>query len=254
MPAVTAAAFLTHAYDAAAEHYRHDDEIEVRSENHQRLGGNLRRITRSFREPIRVLDLGCGTGRYFHVIENAARLVGVDLSARMLEKARHPVRSTGVTAQDIRLIQGDIFTLSFPAASFDLIYSLGLFGYGMELTAELCTRIHRWLAPGGRCYFNAIENLRRRRKDRLKKVVKQALCSRLPSGLAAKWQARDALPLHYHTYDMIEDRMSNAGFADFFLSSNVCKSPLWSGSHLECLARKADGVIRPSEVAAQVFA
>jgi SAM-dependent methyltransferase len=245
MTAHSAAACLADAYNEAAERYRRDDEIEVLSENHQRLGGNLRRISRSFARPIRVLDLGCGTGRYFHVLENVTRLVGVDLSARMLERAANPVRGASVTAREIQLIQGDIFQVTFPAGSFDLIYSLGLFGYGMELTTELCARIHGWLAPDGRLYFNAIEDLQRRRLDRVKKAVKRALCSRLPMGFSAKWQARDSLPVHYHARDTVESRMSRAGFVDFVLSSNPCKSPLWSGSHIECMARKpAAAVVR----------
>ena len=76
-------------YDRGAPQYRHDDEIEARSENHQRLGGNLRRICRSFSHPIRVLELGCGTGRYFHWLENTDLLVGTDISAEMLKQAAY---------------------------------------------------------------------------------------------------------------------------------------------------------------------
>ena len=80
-----------HGYDRGASQYRRDDEIEARTENHQRLGGNLRRICRSFPDPVRVLEIGCGTGRYFHWLENVDLLVGVDLSAEMLREAERPL-------------------------------------------------------------------------------------------------------------------------------------------------------------------
>ena len=32
--------------------------------------------------------------------------------------------------------------------------------------------------------------------------------------------------------------MEAAGFVDFAISSNTCHSPLWTGMHLECTARK----------------
>ena len=61
-------------YREITSQYRRDDEIEVRTENHRRLAATLKRICASFREPIHVLDLGCGTGRYFHCLQNVAHL------------------------------------------------------------------------------------------------------------------------------------------------------------------------------------
>jgi SAM-dependent methyltransferase len=227
-------------YDRAAQQYRHDDEIEVRSENHQRLGGNLRRICRSFSHPIRVLELGCGTGRYFHWLENVELLVGTDLSAEMLKLAEEPVHRELVTAGEIRLLQANLYEVSFPPGSFDFIYSLGVFGYGAALTGELCMRIAGWLAPGGRLYFDAIEKRELGRGHELKKSVKTAVVPFLPDTMKQKLAAREAaaVPLLNHTRDDIERSMEAAGFVDFALSSNTCHSPLWTGMHLECCARK----------------
>ena len=46
-----------------------------------------------FDHPIDVLDLGCGTGRYFWGLRNVTTLTGLDASAPMLEEARHPIHA-----------------------------------------------------------------------------------------------------------------------------------------------------------------
>ena len=227
-------------YDRGANQYRIDDEIEARTENHLRLGGNLRRICRSFPQPIRVLELGCGTGRYFHWLDNTELLVGTDISAEMLKQAEHPVHETEVSARKIRLMQGNLYELSFAPSSFDFIYSLGVFGYGAALTAELCARIAGWLAPGGRLYFDAIEKREMGRKHEIKRSVKSAVVPFLPGSVKQKLAEREAaaVPIFNHTRAEIETVMEAAGFNDFALSSNTCHSPLWTGMHLECSARK----------------
>src|SRR5689334_17015007 len=78
-------------YEEIATQYRDDDEIEVASANHHRLEGILNLISSSFRRPITVLDIGCGTGRYFHCLRNVNKLTGLDLSAEMLRAAQNPV-------------------------------------------------------------------------------------------------------------------------------------------------------------------
>ncbi len=252
MNSTPAATFLADAYNRNAEQYRKDDEIEAKSENHHRLGGNLRRICQSLSGPVRVLELGCGTGRYFHWLGQVDLLVGTDLSTEMLKRAQHPICESEVAAKEIRLMQGDLYKLEFEPASFDFIYSLGVLGYGAELTPELATKLHTWLAPEGRLYFDAIEELFKGRVDRMKKAVKKAILPRLSPAMQARIKARDTMPLHLHSRAQIEERLEGAGFRDFAISSNICKSPLWSGSHLECVGRKsalpvARAAARPAE-------
>jgi SAM-dependent methyltransferase len=148
-----------------------------------------------------------------------------------------------VTAAEIRLVQGDIYELHFEPQSFDFIYSLGVFGYGAELTAELCSKLHRCLAAGGRLYFDAIENLDCRRFDRFKDSIKAAVYPRLPAPWRTRLEARNTMPVFYHNRADMEQRMQSAGFEDFALSSNACNSPLWRGAHLECVAGKAREVV-----------
>ena len=71
-----------------------------------------------------VLDIGCGTGR---ATRDAARLassgsaLGVDLSARMLERARELAAAEGVT--NVQFLQADAQVHPFEAAAFDVAMS-----------------------------------------------------------------------------------------------------------------------------------
>src|SRR3954452_23107439 len=80
------------SYREVAAKYRRDDEIEVTTEHHRHLRGILTTVSSSFGRPINVLDVGCGTGRYFYCLKNAHSLLGLDLSEEMLKIAEHPVR------------------------------------------------------------------------------------------------------------------------------------------------------------------
>src|SRR5438874_3699041 len=93
----------------------------------------------------RVLDLGCGVGQLaYHLAElGAAEVIGVDLSARMLELARaeraHP---------RVRYVRSAIEEVEFPAERFELVVSSLAFHY-VEDYAALVRRIARWLVAGG---------------------------------------------------------------------------------------------------------
>ena len=232
---------ITAEYRVASAQYRSDDEIEVLSENHQRVCQSLKQICRSFRGPLSVLDVGCGTGRHFHCLENVAHLTGFDISEEMLAAARAPVRADQVTAREIKLIRGNIYLQNFAAASFDLIYSLGMFGHGCPVTADVCDKFHHWLKPGGKLYFNAVDfnglplwyRARRGFRDKAYRLVGRKLRAVLD-----KREQRS--PFFGLTQRQLEQILSRTRFApSFTVTSQVCRSPLWAGRHLECLATKA---------------
>jgi len=104
-------------------------------------------------EKWRVLDLGCGTGLVgFAVAPFARQLVGVDLSGKMLEKAR---------ARNLyqRLERTDLLTMmrAEKAASYDVIFAADVFVYIGKLD-EIVSEIKRLLCPGGYVAFS-IETL-----------------------------------------------------------------------------------------------
>lgn len=107
-------------------------------------------------EPMRVLDLGCGTGRLALMLaERGHDVVGVDPAAAMLQIAR---------ARDVdgrtRWIEGDARHVDLGDARFDLIVMTGNV-FQVFLTDDdaraVLARAHHHLAPGGRLTFESRE-------------------------------------------------------------------------------------------------
>ncbi len=98
----------------------------------------------------RVVDIGCGTGRYTVHIQGALGrpVVGLDLSAGMLGKARAKVDG----GSDIRLVRGDAQHLPFRGGAFDAAVLI-LMVHHIEDLRGLAEELHRVLAPGGRVLF-----------------------------------------------------------------------------------------------------
>ena len=102
----------------------------------------------------RALDLAAGTGDIaFALADRGAHTIGLDITHRMLEIAH--AKSPAVT-----FITGDMASLPFASASFDLVTT----GYGLRNVPDLnvaIDEIARVLKPGGRLLsldFNKPEN------------------------------------------------------------------------------------------------
>ncbi len=240
---------LAASYRDVASQYRHDDEIEVATSNHSRICGNLERVSSSFERPIHVLDVGCGTGRYFHCLKNVELLVGVDISAEMLRAAEQPVKGDKISAKTIRLLQRNVYEHTFPSEMFDFIYCFGVFGHAAKLTSELCRKFHLWLSHDGRLYFDAIESSDDPPLIAARRKIRQALHPLLPQRVRQKLDERAAhLPVFTMTHEELDSVMCEGGFSDFSISMNDCRSPLWRGAHLECIATKSRRGHRPHAV------
>src|SRR5207248_10172747 len=101
-------------------------------------------------------DLGCGTGRYFAALRNVNTLVGLDASGPMLAEAAHPVDADRITAKTIQLVEGDVLTQQFRAASFDLIYSIGVLAEHTPFDRRIVDDVSSWLRRGGRFAFTTV--------------------------------------------------------------------------------------------------
>ncbi len=133
------------AYDAAADHF--DDEPLSFWE---RIG--QRTVTRlELPSGARVLDVGCGTGASAlpaaQAVGRDGFVLGVDLSGRLLNRARAKAMALGLDNVEFQL--ADMTRLGYPDGHFDAVVSVFsiFFVPDMEgLVRELC----RMVRPGGK--------------------------------------------------------------------------------------------------------
>ena len=109
------------------------------------LDRRWRRLTAesTVRSGDRVLDACCGTGDLALACERAGgRVVGLDFSERMLERARRK-------SATVEWVRGDLLELPFEVGSFDA----ATVGFGVRNVADLersLRELRRVLRPGGR--------------------------------------------------------------------------------------------------------
>jgi SAM-dependent methyltransferase len=142
--------------DAYARKYRAADDAIRDGELVTHFSRWLGAVCDSFDREIDVLDLGCGTGRYFRALRRVRGLTGIDVSRAMLGEARHPI---GATPRPATLIEGDFLTHDFGADQFDLVYSIGVLAEHSPFDEMVAARVHGWLRPGGRFAFTAVHPL-----------------------------------------------------------------------------------------------
>lgn len=107
----------------------------------------------------RGLDVCCGTGAAVRFLRPLCRerVVGVDLSAAMLDEARRRHRDDPGDAELV-FVKGDALDLGF-AEEFDLALSFGAFGHIAEADEpRLVASVARALKPGGRFAFVTTED------------------------------------------------------------------------------------------------
>jgi SAM-dependent methyltransferase len=99
----------------------------------------------------KVLDLGCGFGWFCRWAreQEAAEVLGIDVSENMLARARSTTADAAIT-----YLRADMEHLDLPEAAFDLVYSSLALHYIANL-AGLMMNVHRTLVPGGQLVFSA---------------------------------------------------------------------------------------------------
>jgi predicted TPR repeat methyltransferase len=139
-------AFVTHVFDNFAERF---DTVLRRLEYQAPalVGEALRRTAGEPRGDLDIVDAGCGTGLLAPYLRPyARRLVGVDLSPKMLEKAAQRGEYDEMLATELTA-----YLRNSPEA-FDIIASSDTLVYFGDL-GEVLFAAHTALRPGGRLVF-----------------------------------------------------------------------------------------------------
>ena len=94
---------------------------------------------------LRVLDAGCGGGRYARICgEAGATVVGADHS-RAVDKAK----LLCADLRDVRFVQADLKHLPLEPASFDFVFSIGVMHHDSD-TRSVFDAVAQLVKPGGR--------------------------------------------------------------------------------------------------------
>jgi SAM-dependent methyltransferase len=102
----------------------------------------------------RALDLCCGTGAAMRFLRPLASdaVVGIDMSAGMLEEARRKLEGAPGDAR-VELVRGDVLAMPF-GREFDVVTCFGAFGHILEHDeARFVDAVANVLRPGGRFVF-----------------------------------------------------------------------------------------------------
>jgi phosphatidylethanolamine/phosphatidyl-N-methylethanolamine N-methyltransferase len=117
----------------------------------------------------RVLEVGVGTGLALDLYPAGVKVVGIDVSAEMLDKARRRVAKRGFTHVEA-LLEMDAEAMSFPDATFDKVVAMYVIS-AVPHPERLLEELHRVCKPDGEILLvNHVSS-----DNRLVKVIEKGL-------------------------------------------------------------------------------
>jgi SAM-dependent methyltransferase len=202
----------------------------------------------------RVLDVGCGMGRYTALAaDHGAEVVGIDLSGAV-EKAAE-------LWPHCSFVQGDIMAPPFTPRSFDLVYSFGVLHHLPDPIRGLC-RCYELVKPGGRLLvwvYSSHGGILRGGRRIARKAIRQAPLLLRPLAYAAaglifltyvapsKITGRHAGKLSYYRSKgfwqlFVDCHDALAAPTELYLSEQDCREWLCAlGAPLSGFERRGDG-------------
>lgn len=147
----------------------HDDEDRATFE--AKTGIDLNQL-----RGMRVLDAGCGGGRYSKICgESGAVVIGAD-HTRAVDKARQLC----VHLPDVHFVQADLKQIPLEKASFDFVFSIGVMHHDAN-TRAVFEAVAKMVKPGGR--YSVWLYRRNQWWQELINTGLRALTSRLPAAV-----------------------------------------------------------------------
>lgn len=161
--------------------YREADEASLLRPEILEIGGLITTTCENLSVSLRVLDIGCGTGRYFHFLRNTEELWALDVSPYALEQAKNPVRAE-VVQQNIRKIKflcGNFLNIDLPKSYFNMVYSIGVLGEYIPWTKELVKFVRETMVAGGHFLFTTVKPEALESKSKRRQIA-EFLCKYVP--------------------------------------------------------------------------
>lgn len=128
-------------FDKAAYYY---DAMYGNEEEYRTEAEHIRKLAQKYGAGKRLIDIACGTGLAAKYLLRDFCVTGVDLSERMLDKARE-------NAPGARFLRGDMFSFSL-REKFDIavnLYGSAGFAKDTDALAAMCACAYKCLADGG---------------------------------------------------------------------------------------------------------
>lgn len=160
----------------------------------------------------KVLDLGCGNGRFYELFESRKiDYIGIDSSKKLIEIAK--IRYPKVKFQVVNALN-----LSFPNNFFDKIYSIAVLHHipSKELRLQFLKEVKRVLKPKGLLILTVWDLWQKNRTRNL--IFKFGLLKLLGKtkldfkDVLMKWQRRENCYFHCFSKKELQSLLNEAGF------------------------------------------
>jgi len=191
-----------------ADRYKETDFSEKNKKARKHRDKIIFDICNSFNKEIDVLDVGCGSGRYFHAVRNFRKLVGIDVNHFMLEYAENPALMDKSSLSKIYLIKGDIYHTDLGSELYDFIYSIGVLGEHSPFTRYICDKIFDAMKIGGKFFIT---------------IADEEYVKWTPFGM---------------NKSSVINIINESKFEEYDLKHYIVSGPNWKGAHFEIFGKR----------------